>query len=57
MTCELAFIGAASPRTGTMSTKRALEELGIGQIYHMHEVFQNPQHLDKPLEMFDISSS
>jgi hypothetical protein len=45
MTDGLALIGAAFPRTGTMSVKNALETLGIGRCYHMHEVFQNPQHI------------
>ena len=41
----LTFVGAAFPRTGTMSVKSALEQLGIGRCYHMHEVFTNPQHV------------
>ncbi len=45
MTHELSLIGAAFPRTGTMSVKRALEYLGLGQCYHMHEVFLNPEHI------------
>jgi len=45
MARELTFIGAAFPRTGTMSTKKALESLGVGQIYHMHEVSQKPDHI------------
>jgi len=28
-----------------MSTKRALAALGVGQIYHMHEVFLHPDHM------------
>jgi hypothetical protein len=39
------LIGAAFPRTGTMSVKRALESIGFGQCYHMHEVFLNPGHV------------
>ena len=45
MTDGLALIGAAFPRTGTMSVKKALETLGVGRCYHMHEVFLNPQHI------------
>jgi len=45
MSCNLKFIGAAFPRTGTMSTKRALEALGVGQVYHMHEVFLHPEYV------------
>ena len=45
MTHELKLIGAAFPRTGTMSVKRALEFLGLGPCYHMHEVFLNPHHV------------
>ena len=35
----LKVIGAGLPRTGTLSMKRALEELGFGRCYHMEEVF------------------
>ena len=45
MTHGLALIGAAFPRTGTMSVKKALEHLGLGRCYHMHDVFLNPQHV------------
>lgn len=45
MTDGLMLIGAAFPRTGTMSVKKALETLGFGRCYHMHEVFLNPQHI------------
>ena len=38
----LAIIGAGLGRTGTMSLKLALEQLGLGPCYHMAEVFQNP---------------
>jgi hypothetical protein len=39
---SLSVIGAGLPRTGTMSLKLALEQLGFGRCYHMAEVFQNP---------------
>ena len=38
----LAIVGAGLGRTGTMSLKLALEQLGLGPCYHMAEVFQNP---------------
>jgi len=38
----LSVIGAGFGRTGTMSLKLALEQLGIGPCYHMSEVFKNP---------------
>jgi len=38
-------IGAGFGRTGTMSLKVALEELGFGPCYHMIEVFEHPEHL------------
>ena len=36
-------IGAGLGRTGTMSLKLALQELGFGPCYHMMDVFQRPQ--------------
>lgn len=38
-------IGAGFGRTGTMSLKIALEQLGFGPCYHMVEVINNPGHL------------
>lgn len=38
----LSVIGAGLGRTGTMSLKLALEQLGFGPCYHMIEVFKNP---------------
>ncbi|HEY2751070.1 sulfotransferase family protein [Phenylobacterium sp.] len=38
----LSVIGAGFGRTGTMSLKLALEQLGLGPCYHMAEVFKNP---------------
>ena len=38
----LKVIGAGLGRTGTMSLKVALEQLGIGRCYHMTECFPNP---------------
>lgn len=41
----LAVIGAGFGRTGTMSLKHALEQLGFGPCYHMAEVFDHPEHI------------
>lgn len=38
----LKVIGAGFGRTGTLSVKNALEELGLRPCYHMAELFQNP---------------
>ena len=37
----LSVIGAGIGRTGTLSLKTALEQIGYGPCYHMAEVFQN----------------
>jgi hypothetical protein len=37
-------IGSGFGRTGTMSTKHALEQIGFGPCYHMEEVFRRPSH-------------
>jgi hypothetical protein len=42
----LEVIGAGFGRTGTMSLKVALEELGFGPCYHMREVFAHPEHVE-----------
>jgi hypothetical protein len=39
------IIGAGFGRTGTLSMKEALEELGFGPCYHMVEVFSNPDFI------------
>jgi hypothetical protein len=39
---KLKIIGSGFGRTGTMSTKLALEELGFGPCHHMVEVMSNP---------------
>jgi hypothetical protein len=42
---SLHVIGAGWGRTGTLSTKLALERLGLGPCYHMIEVFRtHPEH-------------
>jgi len=38
----LKVIGAGFGRTGTLSTKNALEELGLRPCYHMTELFERP---------------
>src|SRR6266851_9175875 len=38
----LKVIGAGFGRTGTLSIKHALEELGFGPCYHMTELFDKP---------------
>lgn len=40
----LKVIGAGFGRTGTLSLKLALEELGLGPCYHMIEVNAHPEH-------------
>lgn len=39
-------IGAGFGRTGTLSFKRALEDLGLGPTYHMQEAMRRPSHID-----------
>jgi len=41
---SLKIIGAGFGRTGTMSLKIALEQLGFAPCYHMVEVFTHPGH-------------
>jgi hypothetical protein len=42
----LAVIGPGFGRTGTMSCKAALEQLGFGPCYHMVEVYANDGHIE-----------
>ena len=44
-TDELKLIGAGFGRTGTLSLKAALEELGFGPCYHMTELFHQREHV------------
>ncbi len=39
---SLQIIGPGFGRTGTKTTKTALEHLGFGPCHHMYEVFENP---------------
>ena len=41
----LRVIGAGFGRTGTLSLKTALEELGFGRCYHMVEILRKPRHM------------
>ena len=41
----LKIIGAGFGRTGTLSLKKALEQLGCGPCYHMFEVVERPDHI------------
>ena len=41
----LSVIGAGFGRTGTLSLKLGLEQLGFGPCHHMGEVFENPAQL------------
>jgi hypothetical protein len=40
------LIGASYPRAGTLSTKAALEQLGLGPCYHFVTQFERPQDID-----------
>lgn len=42
----LSVIGSGFGRTGTMSLKIALEQLGLGPCHHMEEVMDNPGQLE-----------
>jgi hypothetical protein len=42
---SLEVIGSGFGRTGTMTTKQALETLGFGPCHHMVEIIENPQQL------------
>ncbi|MGH2904604.1 MAG: sulfotransferase [Solirubrobacteraceae bacterium] len=43
---QLEVVGAGLGRTGTMSLKKALEQLTGGRCYHMTEVLQQPASID-----------
>jgi hypothetical protein len=47
----LKVIGAGFGRTGTLSLKSALEELGFGPCYHMVELFHKPGALDQWIDI------
>jgi len=52
-TNNMKVIGAGFSRTGTMSFKYALEQLGYQKCYHMHSVFMNPDHLEYWYKAFE----
>lgn len=41
----VSVIGSGFGRTGTMSLKIALEQLGLGPCHHMEEVFEHPEQV------------
>lgn len=43
----LALVGAGFGRTGTLSLKFALEQLGLSRCYHMMEVVEKPDHVER----------
>ena len=40
----LRILGAGMGRTGTLSLKAAIEQLGLGPCYHMLRIFEHPEH-------------
>jgi hypothetical protein len=42
----LSVVGSGFGRTGTLSLKQALEQLGFGRCHHMTEVFPDPAQVD-----------
>jgi hypothetical protein len=52
----LIVIGAGFGRTGTLSLKAALEQLGIGPCHHMIELFQHPEQIPVWQEATDGAS-
>lgn len=51
------IIGAGLPRTGTSSLKAALDRLGFGPTYHMFELMQYPEHVDRWRPVLNQESS
>ncbi len=43
----LSVVGAGFGRTGTLSLKTALEQLGFGPCHHMAEIFAHPEQLPR----------
>ncbi len=50
-------IGAGFGRTGTLSLKRALEDLGFGPAYHMQEAMQRPAHVRQWLDYAETGTA
>lgn len=53
----LRVIGAGFGRTGTLSLKQALDDLGFGPTYHMNEVFRNRSHLQQWLDYAETGTA
>lgn len=53
----LRVIGAGFGRTGTLSLKQALDELGFGPTYHMEEVFRHPSHVQRWIDYADSGTA
>ncbi|REE97974.1 sulfotransferase family protein [Thermomonospora umbrina] len=49
----LHVIGAGFPRTGTSSTKAALERLGFGPCHHMFELMSHPEQVERWLSILE----
>ncbi|HTY94063.1 MAG TPA: sulfotransferase [Steroidobacteraceae bacterium] len=49
----LKVIGSGLGRTGTLSLKLALEQLGFGPCHHMAEVIQHPESVPKWIDAFE----
>ena len=49
----MTVIGAGLPRTGTLSLRAALKRLLGGNVYHMAEVFDKPEHAEFWLRMLE----
>jgi len=54
---SLQVIGAGYGRTGTLSVKQALDELGFGPTYHMEEMFRHPSHVRRWLDFADVGTT
>ena len=53
----LSIIGAGFGRTGTLSLKFALEQLGVGPCYHMNDVFTHASHAQAWRDAFPAPSN
>ena len=50
---SLKVIGAGNGRTGTLSMKLAMEQLGLGPCYHMYELMSAPERLPRWQDAFN----
>ena len=53
----LSIIGAGFGRTGTLSLKLALEQLGFGPCYHMNDVFAQAGHAQRWRDAFQTGAA